>query len=63
MKTESWKWYEKAIYYATKGLYALLIAFFIWAFVSYLDVYFQNTSRNPEYAPWNLFELSLEVFS
>lgn len=63
MKTESWKWYEKAIYYATKGLYALLIAFFIWIFASCLDVVFHNTSRNPEYALWNLFELSLEVFS
>lgn len=54
---------ERIAYYTLKGLYALLIAFFIWAFVSYLDVIFHNTSRNPEYAPWNLFELSLEVFS
>ena len=54
---------ERIAYYTLKGLYALLIAFLIWVFVSYLDVGFHNTSRNPEYAPWNLFELSLEVVS
>lgn len=54
---------ERIAYYTLKGLYVLLIIVLIWIFASYLDVVFHNTSRNPEYVPWNLFELSLEVFS
>lgn len=36
---------------------AACIAWFVWLFLSWVDVILHNTMPNPVYQPWNLFTL------
>ena len=36
---------------------AIVIIFIIWFAASYIEVILKNTSGNPQYCFWNIFEL------
>lgn len=54
---------DRAGFYAIKGFCYLVVIIFIWIFASWIEVTAKNTTPYPEYSRWNLFEVSLEVFS